>query len=201
MKTTLIGLTGGIGSGKSTAALLFEELGIEFVDADNIAREVVQPGERCLKQIHDHFGCQILHSDGSLNRSALREIIFQNPDERIWLESVTHPAIRKRLIHHIDSMKGTYALLVHPLLFETSQHTLCQYTIALNVPRSLQLDRVVARDNNSKTQVERILDTQLSNEDRCSRADFILENTGNSADLSVKVSMLHNKLITLLTRT
>ncbi|MCO4787409.1 MAG: dephospho-CoA kinase [Marinomonas atlantica] len=201
MKTTLIGLTGGIGSGKSTAALLFAELGIEFVDADNVAREVVEPGENCLKQIHDHFGSHILQSDGHLNRSALRDVIFKNPNERAWLESITHPAIRERLLKHIESLKGTYALLVHPLLFETSQHTLCQYTIALNVPRSLQLDRVVARDHNSKAQVERILDSQLSNEDRCSRVDFILENTGNSADLSVKVGMLHNKLMTLLTRT
>lgn len=201
MNTKIVGLTGGIGSGKSTAALLFSDLGVEFIDADDVAREVVAPGELCLEKICDHFGPTILNEDGSLNRSALRELIFKHPEERKWLESITHPAIRQRLNEHIHAMTGTYALLVHPLLFETAQDQICDYTIALDVPRSLQLKRVMQRDNNSQILVEKILETQLSNEDRCKRADFILENTGNSSDLSVKVSELHNYLTKLLTST
>lgn len=196
--TKLIGLTGGIGSGKSTAARLFQELGIQYIDADDVAREVVKPGEACLQQIIDHFGRHVVNNNGELNRAALREVVFSDPLQRKTLESITHPAIRQRLTEHINKMTGPYALLVHPLLFETSQNTLCEYTIAISVPRELQIERVMQRDNNSRVQVEHILDAQLSNEERSAKADFILENTGNSADLSVKVLQIHTKLQTLL---
>ena len=194
----LIGLTGGIGSGKSTVAKLFHELNIQYIDADDVAREVVQPGEDCLQQIINHFGQEVVKENGELNRANLRTIVFSDPEQRKILESITHPAIRKRMMEHIDNMSGLYALLVHPLLFETGQNTLCDYTIAISVPRELQIERVMQRDHNTQEQVERILDTQLSNEARCSKADFILENTSNSADLSVKVVQIHNKLQTLL---
>lgn len=197
-KTKLIGLTGGIGSGKSTAAKLFHELNVQYIDADDVAREVVQPGEDCLQQIVDHFGQHVVKANGELDRAALREIVFANPEQRKALESITHPVIRQRLQQHINQMTGLYALLVHPLLFETGQNALCDFTIAISVPKELQIERVMQRDHNSRTQVEHILDTQLSNDERCRQADFILENTGNSADLSVKVLQTHNKLQKLL---
>lgn len=197
-KTKIIGLTGGIGSGKSTAAQLFQQLNVQFIDADDVAREVVEPGEDCLQQIVAHFGDNILLEDGSLNRAALRELVFSNPDKRRALEGITHPAIRRRIAGHLSSMTGCYSLLVHPLLFETGQDVLCDLTIAISVPKELQIERATQRDKNSRQQIERILATQLSNEERCSKADFILENTGTSADLSVKVLQIHNKLQLLL---
>ncbi|SBS31236.1 Dephospho-CoA kinase [Marinomonas aquimarina] len=196
--TKLIGLTGGIGSGKSTAAKLFQEHHVQYIDVDDLAREVVQPGEACLQQIVDHFGPHVLLDNGELNRAALREMVFSKPEQRKTLEAITHPAIRQRLAERLSEMTGLYALLVHPLLFETGQNSLCDYTIAIKVPRELQIERVMQRDRNSRSQVEHILDAQLSNAERCSKADFILENTGNSADLSVKVLHIHNKLQTLL---
>lgn len=196
----IVGLTGGIGSGKSTAAKMFQDLGASFVDADDVAREVVQPGEQCLDAIAKHFGSSILHEDGSLNRAALREIVFTNPDERIWLEELTHPIIRERLLSHLKQAQGPYVLLVHPLLFEKQQDSLCAYTIALSVPRAIQIERVMQRDHNTLKQVERILATQLTDDERTQKANFILKNTSNNKDLSGRVIMLHKRLLEILVK-
>lgn len=194
-RAKIVGLTGGIGSGKSTVAKLFQSLGVDHVDADDIAREVVEPGEPCLSEIRAHFGADVLNEDGTLNRGKLRQLVFATPSERQWLENLTHPAIRERLQSRLNDMKGVYALLVHPLLFEKQQHTLCDTTIAISVPRILQIERATKRDNNSADQIERIMATQLDNNERCAKANFILENTGNSEELSVKVNELHKILM------
>ena len=194
----IIGLTGGIGSGKSTVANLFNELGVESIDADDIAREVVEPGEPCLKEIVSVFGQEVLTSNGQLNRAALREIVFSSQELRKQLEAITHPAIRERMHQKLLQCHGKIALMVHPLLFETGQNKECKYTIAISTPKSLQIERVTLRDNNSAEQVERIINTQLSDPERCSKADFILENTSNCDELSVRVFQLYNKLQTIL---
>ena len=194
----IIGLTGGIGSGKTTVAKLFSKLGVESVDVDDIAREVVTPGENCLQEIVQAFGRDILTEDGSLDRAGLRQIVFADPALRKKLESITHPAIKARLKQKLASCESKIVLLVHPLLFETGQNNECKFTIAISVPKQIQIERVMRRDNNSEQQVMRIMDTQLTNQERIERADFILENTSNNADLSVKVLQLHNKLQNLL---
>lgn len=159
----IVGLTGGIGSGKSTVARAFGSLGIGWVDADDVAREVVMPGEPALAAIREHFGNDVLHADGTLNRAALRSIVFDNPTERKWLESVTHPRVRERILVHLERLQrqSPYVLLVSPLLFESGQDKLVDRTVVVDVPVELQLSRTRARDDVSEAQVHAILAAQL----------------------------------------
>src|SRR5690554_2205329 len=156
----IIGVTGGIASGKSTVALAFAALGIPWVDADDVAREVVEPGEPALAEIVARFGEQVLHSDGRLNRRALREIVFAEPAERRWLEGVTHPRIRQRLLAHLERMQAEgapYVLLVSPLLFESGQSQLVDRCLVVDVPESLQIARTAARDEVGEAQARAII--------------------------------------------
>ncbi|GAB3475299.1 dephospho-CoA kinase [Marinomonas epiphytica] len=194
----IIGLTGGIGSGKSTIARLFNQLGIESVDADDVARQVVAPQSDALKQIRNRYGAQILLPTGHLNRRALRSIVFDNPAEKTWLEGVTHPAIRQSLIQQLENCHSAYALMVHPLLFETQQDTQCFRTIAISVPLESQIERVVERDQTSPEDVQKIINSQLSDQERRSKADFVLENTSNIIDLNGKVNLLNDEILALL---
>ncbi|TYL47920.1 dephospho-CoA kinase [Marinomonas sp. IMCC 4694] len=193
----IIGLTGGIGSGKSTVAKCFFELGIQNVDADDIARLVVLPGSECLHKIHQRHGDAILLNDGTLNRRGLRDIIFNQPEERAWLEALTHPAIRKGLLIQLDKATSKYVLLVHPLLFETKQNEICKQVIAIDVPAEIQLQRVMLRDNISEENAQKILSTQLSNKDRIRNADLSLKNSGNTDELNDKVFKLNEEILAL----
>ncbi|PYF84926.1 MULTISPECIES: dephospho-CoA kinase [Marinomonas] len=193
--TPIIGLAGGIGSGKSTIAKCFNQLGIQSVDADDVARLVVLPGSYCLDKIEQRYGSKILLNDGTLNRRALREIIFDTPSERSWLESLTHPAIREELLSQLQGATSQYVLLVHPLLFETKQNSICKYTIAIDVPVDVQLQRVVNRDQVDRESAQKIISAQLSNSERLMKADFILENAGNLNDMNAKVLKLHQKIL------
>ena len=152
----------------------------------------------CLHQIHQRHGDDILLEDGSLNRNALRTIIFNQPEERLWLESVTHPAIRKEIQSQLNKISSKYTLLVHPLLFETKQNTLCKFVIAIDVPIEIQLQRVMARDKISQENAEKIFITQLSNKERMNRADLVLENSGNIDKMNAKVIKLNEKILELL---
>lgn len=175
----IIGVTGGIGSGKSTVARLFGELGIGWVDADDVAREIVAPGEPALDAITERFGMQVLNNDGSLNRATLREIVFTDPSQRAWLESVTHPRIRERLLEHLRQLctQSPYVLLVSPLLFESGQDALVKRTLVVDVPEAEQLARTLARDHVSEQQVRAILAAQLPRDVRLSRADDVIDNS------------------------
>ena len=192
---TIIGLAGGIGSGKSTITKFFNEIGIHSVDADDVARLVVEPGSKCLNEIHQRYGDAILLDDGKLNRKALRNIIFDNPEERIWLEKLTHPEIRKEILTQLQATSSPYVLLVHPLLFETKQDALCKLVIAIDVPENIQLERVMTRDKISRESAEKIMATQLSNNERIQRANLVLENSGNIAEMNAKVFKLHKKIL------
>ena len=197
----IIGLTGGIGSGKSTVARAFEALGAAWVDADDVAREIVLPGEPALLAIEQHFGEQVIHSDGTLNRAALREIIFQSPEQRLWLESVTHPNIRERIMQHLTQLKAQgapYVLLVSPLLFESGQNALVDRTIVIDVPQALQVARTLQRDGVSESQVHAILAAQLPREQRLAQADDVIDNSRDHASMMAQVAKLDQRYRHLL---
>ena len=188
----IVGLTGGIGSGKSTVARAFGSLGIGWVDADDVAREVVMPGEPALAAISEHFGNDVLHADGTLNRAALRSIVFDNPVERQWLESVTHPRVRERILVHLERLQrqSPYVLLVSPLLFESGQDKLVDRTVVVDVPLELQLSRTRARDDVSEAQVHAILAAQLPREERLTKANDVIDNSGDHASMMQQVTQL-----------
>ncbi len=193
----IAGLTGGIGSGKSTVARLFGELGVHWVDADDVAREVVEPGTPALERIAKHFGTHILTSEGALDRAQLRGIVFQQPEERAWLESLLHPIIRDELIRQLnpENYQLPYVLLVSPLLLETDQHELVDRIFVIDVPKDVQLERTMARDTNSREQVERIIAAQMSREDRLARADEVIDNDRPLDDVTRQVRELHERLL------
>ncbi|WKD26525.1 dephospho-CoA kinase [Halomonas sp. KG2] len=191
----IIGLTGGIGSGKSTVARAFEELGIGWIDADDVAREVVAVGEPALAAIAEHFGTDVLNSDGTLNRPALRTIIFEDPAQRQWLESVTHPKVRERLLLHLDRLQAQspYVLLVSPLLFESGQDKLVNRTLVIDVPESLQLARTLSRDGVSESQVRAILAAQLPRAERLAKGNDVIDNSGDHANMMRQVIQLDRR--------
>lgn len=197
----IIGLTGGIGSGKSTVARAFETLGAAWVDADDVAREVVTPGEPALIAITERFGNQVINQDGTLNRAALRDIVFKDPAQRQWLESITHPKIRERLLQHIERLKSAgapYVLLVSPLLFESGQNALVSRCVVVDIPTELQLLRTLKRDGVSESQVHAILAAQLPREQRLAKADDVIDNSGDHASMMQQVSKLHERYRQLL---
>ena len=197
----IYGLTGGIGSGKSAASKIFESLGIQCVDSDIVAREVVEPGEPALTQIESHFApllesneC-ILLADGRLNRGVLRTLVFTNPEHKQWLEALLHPLIRARTIEQLNAATSAYVLLVSPLLFETGQDQLVDATIIVDVPESMQLMRAAARDTQSQAQVQKIIDAQISRDERLKRADFVIDNSSSLEHLKQQVLALHQSLL------
>jgi len=197
-KLRIIGLTGGIGSGKSTIARLFGDLGVHWVDADDVAREVVEPGQPALGQIAGHFGPEVLQADGSLDRAWLRQRVFARPAEREWLEALLHPIIREELIRQLENPTDyplPYVLLVSPLLLETNQKMLVDEVIVVDVPEAVQLERTMARDNNSREQVERIMAAQLGREERRARANAIIDNSRPLHNVELQVCELHNRLL------
>lgn len=189
----IVGLTGGIGSGKSEVSRRFQQLGIVVVDADEVARQVVQPNQPALDAIAKHFGEDILQVDKSLNRSALRKIIFSNPEEKIWLENLLHPIIRSEIIAKLAQAQSAYAMLSSPLLLETNQYQLVQRVLVVDASEELQIARASNRDNNSPGQIKNIMATQLSRSERCAKADDIIHNDGDVIELDLKVAALHNQ--------
>ncbi|RBP27009.1 dephospho-CoA kinase [Marinobacter pelagius] len=193
----IVGLTGGIGSGKSTVVRFFGELGVHWVDADDVAREVVEPGTTGLAKIAEHFGEDILTDEGTLDRAQLRQIVFANPDERTWLESLLHPMIREELIRQLkpENYALPYVLLVSPLLLETDQHNLVSKVIVVDVPVETQIERTMARDANERDQVERIIAAQMPRERRLEKADAIIDNDRPLDDVERQVRELHEKFL------
>ena len=198
----VVGLTGGIGSGKSTVVRLFGALGVHWVDADDVAREVVEPGTPALERISEHFGQKILLPDGGLDRAALRRIVFDAPEERAWLESLLHPVIREELMRqlHPDNYALPYVLLVSPLLLETDQHELVDKVVVVDVPVDVQIQRTMARDTNDREQVERIIAAQMPREQRLQKADDVVDNNLAMIDVERQVEQLHQTFLTAFGR-
>lgn len=193
----VIGVTGGIGSGKTAVTDRFEKLGITVVDADIAARTVVTAGKPALQEIANRFGPSILLDNGELNRAALRKIIFEDLAERKWLEQLTHPLIRDEIINGLQNAKSSYAILVSPLLIESGQFHLTQRVLVVDVPESLQIERTCARDNNDHAQVQAIIDAQISRDERLARADDIITNTQGLEYLDAEVTKLHQHYLSL----
>ncbi|QTF91320.1 dephospho-CoA kinase [Halomonas sp. BM-2019] len=199
----IVGVTGGIASGKSTVARAFASLGIPWVDADDVAREVVEPGEPALAEIAERFGARVLDADGRLNRRALREIVFADPQERRWLESVTHPRIRERLMAHLERLQAgeaPYGLLVSPLLFESGQRELVARALVIDVPEAVQIARTAARDDVDEAQARAIVAAQLPRAERLARADDVLDNGGSEAEMRRRVAELDRRYRELATQ-
>ncbi|QSR36061.1 dephospho-CoA kinase [Marinobacterium iners] len=194
------GLTGGIGSGKSAASDCFISLGVPVIDADRVARLVVEPGSEALDKIAAHFGDHVIQANGNLDRSALRRIVFDKERERNWLEALLHPLIRDHILdtlEQLDEQGHAYAILASPLLLETDQHLLISKVIVVDAPETLQISRTMARDNIEEAQVRQILAAQMQREERLKHADFVLDNSGNEDQLRESVNALHPQLLQL----
>ena len=201
MSNFIVGLTGGIGSGKTTVANLFADLGITLVDADIVSREVVAPGTIGLTRIAEHFGQSILHENGELNRAALRERIFSTPPEREWLNNLLHPMIRQEMLAQLKKATSPYAILVVPLLFENGLDRLVNCTLVVDISPELQTQRTIERDSVSAKQVQNIIGSQASRAEKLSKADDVIDNHGTVSALQSKVALLHNKYLKLADHT
>lgn len=195
--TFIIGLTGGIGSGKTAVSDRFAALGIKVVDADVCARVVVEPGKPALALIAEHFGHDVLDSNGALDRARLRQIVFADDNERKWLESLLHPLIFEEMWNQLQSATSPYAILVSPLLIEGGQTAICQRVLVVDVPEDIQLARTMARDANSAEQVKAIMAAQTSRMARLEKADDVIVNDSDLASLQLAVDELHQHYLRL----
>ena len=193
----ILGLTGGIGSGKSAASQWFETQGIAVIDADVVAREVVEIGQPALLEIKQSFGDWVLLEDGALNRRGLRDHIFQNPEARKTLESITHPAIRLSIVEQLQQATSPYVILVSPLLFETNQHQLTQRTLLIDASIELQIFRASQRDDQNIEQIEKIIAAQMSRQQKQELADDIVVNDGEIEQLYAQLLIKHQYYLKL----
>ncbi|KGR33948.1 dephospho-CoA kinase [Vibrio campbellii] len=194
----VIGLTGGIASGKTTVANLFkQQFKIDIVDADIVAREVVEPGTPGLNAIIEHFGADIVRDDQMLDRAKLRERIFSNPEEKAWLNGLLHPMIREKMIEDLEQVTSDYALLVVPLLVENKLDSLCDRVLVVDVDPQTQISRTVKRDNVSEEQAKAILVSQASREQRLALADDVVKNNPDDPDLLLQITDLHEKYLAM----
>ncbi|OGT47236.1 MAG: dephospho-CoA kinase [Gammaproteobacteria bacterium RIFCSPHIGHO2_12_FULL_41_20] len=193
----VVGLTGGIGSGKSTVARLFAKHGITIIDADEIARQLTAPDQPALQQIVAHFGNAILLEDGSLNRYKLRRIIFDNTENRSWLEQLLHPLIRKQMQQRIQAATSAYCIAMIPLLLESTPNPLIQRILVVDTPEEYQIQRVQKRDQSPPTEIASIVKTQINREKRLAAADDVITNQGSANDLIPQVEKLHQLYIKL----
>lgn len=190
-----IGLTGGIGSGKSSVSDFFAELGVSVIDTDHLSRELVEHGSPLLNKISEHFGEAILLSSGDLDRKKLRQIIFSNADDKLWLEQLLHPAIRELLLSKLSNCSDAYAIIVVPLLFENknNSYSFLNRVLVVDCPEALQLERVKARDQSNLAETKKIIESQISRSKRLSLADDIIVNEASLESLKENVLKLHEK--------
>ena len=192
-----IGLTGGIGSGKSTAAEQFLKLGAPVIDADVIAREIVEPGKPAFEAVIAAFGDQIVGEDGRLDRKALRNIVFADPEQKSRLESILHPQIYTEILHQLEQIAYPYCVVVIPLLAESKRNYPLDRILVVDLPEKLQIDRTTARDKESEKHIEQIIRSQASRQQRLSIADDVIENSGTPETLLKNIDSLHQKYLEL----
>ena len=191
----VVGITGGIGSGKTAVTDHLETLDIVVVDADKAARVVVEPGKPALDEIAAHFGSEILLDDGALNRAALREVVFNDSAQRKILEGITHPRIREEIARQLSAATSPYVVLSSPLLLESGQNSFADYVVVIDVPEAVQVNRTMRRDDNSESLVKQIMAAQLDRQTRLSRADEAISNDDTLEALHTEVEALHKRLL------
>ena len=192
-----VGLTGGIGSGKTTIARFFLDHNIEVINADQVARKVVEPGTAALLRIKKRFGSEILINEETLNRPLLREKIFKDSNQRIWLESLLHPLIEEKITQLIESAVSQYVILESPLLLETKQHKLVNRILVVDVSPEIQLERAISRDGGSEATIKAIMNSQISRNDRISLADDIINNEQNFQSVQSRLIKFHQNYLNL----
>lgn len=197
----VVGVTGGIGCGKSTICREFAALGAPVVDTDEVAREVVAPGTAGLAEIVERFGNDILTADGTLDRRRLRSIVFADESSRLWLEALLHPLIRARTAEHVRACAFTYCLVCIPLLVERGGGNRVDRVLVIDCPPETQIARVMARDKLTAPEVEAIMRTQATRAERLAAADDVIENIGDVETVRPAIRALHRQYLDLAQRT
>ena len=197
-KRYVVGLTGGIGSGKSAAAEMFRAWGVEVIDADALAREVVEPGQPALGDIAAHFGSELLTAEGYLDRAALRKVVFSNPEQKSWLENLLHPLIAELLQRRLNATKSPYAILESPLLLETEQYKLVDRVIVIDVNEEILIARSVSRDGSDEAVFRSFIASQIDRAKRIQHADDLVSNEEGLEQLREKVEALHSKYLEMV---
>ncbi|MEF3099460.1 dephospho-CoA kinase [Raoultella ornithinolytica] len=192
-----VALTGGIGSGKSTVADAFSHLGVNVIDADVIARQVVEPGTPALLAITARFGQQMINDDGTLNRRSLRERIFAHSEDKTWLNALLHPLIQQETRRQMQAASSPYVLWVVPLLVENNLVANADRVLVVDVAKETQIARTILRDRVSREHAERILAAQATREQRLAAADDVIENMGPPDAIASDVARLHEKYLML----
>ncbi len=200
MTSLKIGLTGGIGSGKTAASDRFAALGAEVIDTDILSRELVEPGQPALDEITKTFGTGVLAADGQLDRRALRRLIFNDPTMRRRLEDILHPRIRAEMLRRAANASAPYVVFVIPLLVEAGQQALVDRILLIDVPETLQRQRVADRDGSDPQHIDQILTAQTDRQTRRQYADDVIHNDGSLADLEAQVDALHESYLRLAKR-
>lgn len=193
----IFGLTGGVGSGKSTVLQMFRDLGAEGIDADQVARQVVEPGQPALKDIMDTFGREFVRSDGTLDRPRLGALIFSDPTARTWLNAITHPRIRARMAEEVASRTSRNGVLVLdiPLLYEGRRQSEFEAVVVVWVDRMTQLERLVQRDGLGHAEAGRRIGAQLDLDQKRERADYVIDNTGSLDATREQVSRVYQQFL------
>ena len=186
-----VGVTGGIGSGKSSAADRFRQLGVPVIDADVVARQIVEPGMPALQEIINTFGESVANDRGELDRAALRKIIFSDSSRKSQLEAILHPRIYDEILRLLSELSTPYAIVVIPLLAESKREYRLDRILVIDVPSDVQISRVTTRDGQSTEEVERIISSQASRYSRLAIADDVIENIGSKDDLYERVDAMH----------
>ena len=193
----IIGLTGGIGSGKSAVCKIFVELGVPVIDADVIARQVVEPGQPALEQVRNALGNDIITPAGQLDRAKLRTIIFNNPAKRKQLEAILHPAIQTEMLRQANAVNHPYCIFAIPLLFEANQTDMVDRILVIDAPDELRRQRIKARDQINDAEIDAIFSSQLTREERLSQADDTISNNADLDHLRTQVIDLNSRYIEL----
>ncbi len=192
-----VGLTGGIGSGKSTVSDLFAELGAEIIDTDEIARDLTASGQPAVSQIEQEFGPEVVQGDGALDRKRMRELAFSDSNAREKLQNILHPLIRTEVQRRLAATNAPYAIVVVPLLVESRGYKFADRILVVDCSEEQQVERVTRRSGLARNQIEAIMATQVSRSKRLAAADDVIRNEGEAAELRAKVQQLHEKYLTL----
>ena len=191
----IIGLTGGIGSGKSVVGNFFTELGIDVIDADLISRNILDTNKKARKLFVKSFGNEFIDKKGNVNREQLRTSIFDDKEKKMSLESIIHPLVREEIINFTDQSKSIYKIVMVPLIYETQSSNFYEKIIVIDCDEQEQIERASKRDRKSKENILSIIKTQASRNERNSIADFIILNDSSIEDLRLKVIQVHQKLL------